>query len=53
MIRAVSGAMWNERGIIKAIAMGGFSPGMAPMTSPTITPNNMAEMFCKDIALIR
>ena len=44
-INAVSGGNWNDTGIINAIAIGGLNPGIAPITSPTKTPSNIARRF--------
>jgi hypothetical protein len=44
-INAVSGGKLNETGIIRAIAIGGLSPGIAPITKPTITPISIAKIF--------
>ena len=44
-IKAVSGGKLNETGIIKAIAIGGLKPGIAPITRPTTTPTSIANKF--------
>ena len=48
-IIAVAGGYSNETGISKAMAIGGLSPGIAQMTSPTHTPRIMANKMDMDI----
>jgi hypothetical protein len=50
-IRAVSGGHSNEIGIIRAIAIGGPRPGIAPTIRPTTIPRNIAPKLATDTTL--
>tara|TARA_Y100001968_G_scaffold98368_2_gene88398 strand:+ start:4181 stop:4438 length:258 start_codon:yes stop_codon:yes gene_type:complete len=52
-INAVSGLKEKETGINKAIAIGGLSPGMAPITRPTETPSNIAKKLLSETIFSR
>ena len=50
---ALKGLSTKVRGIAMAMAMGPLSPGIAPTTMPTNTPNTISKKFAKVSASMR